>query len=150
MPAPRQHVHVEPGRVGELHQENPVAGDGVHRLEVGLAREGMEGVEHQADRRVIGAPHHLPGVAVVVDVAAPGQRLEADAQAALGRALAELAEIGGGAVDAAERFRRHVAAHHQQVAAELLHQVELALGAVEGARRAAAPACLRNRGTAGT
>ena len=93
----------------------------------------MEAVERQPDRRMVGAAHHLPGVAVVADVPAPGQRLEADADAALLRALAELVEVGGGAVDAAERIRRDVAADHQQVAAEFAHQVELALGAGEGA-----------------
>ena len=52
---------------------------------------------------MVGAPDDLPGVAMVADVAAPGERLVADAQAALRRPLAELAEIVGGAVDAAER-----------------------------------------------
>ena len=33
---------------------------------------------------MIGTPHHLPGVAIVVDMTSPGQRLEADAQTALG------------------------------------------------------------------
>ena len=98
------------------------------------APSDVEGVEHEADGRMVGAPHHLPGVAVVVDVAAPGERLEADAQAALRRALAELAEVGRGAVDAAERLRRDVAADQQEVAAELLHDVELALGAREDLR----------------
>jgi len=85
---------------------------------------------------MVGTPHHLPGVAIVVDVASPGERLEGDAQAVLGRPLAELVEIRGGALDSAKRIRGHVAAYHQQVAAELLHQVELALGAGErlGAR----------------
>ncbi len=129
----KQHIHVEPGRVGELNQENAVAGNRAQRLEVGLARIGVEGVEHQPDRLMIGAPHHFPGVAIIVDVAAPGQRLEPDPHAAFGRALAEFAEIRGGAVDAAQRFRRDIAADHQQIAAELLHQVELALGAIEGA-----------------
>ena len=101
--------------------------------EVGAARQDVEAVEHQPDRRMVGAAHGLPGIAVVVDVAAPGQRLEGDAQAALGGALAQLAQIGGGAVDAAQRFGRDVAADHQQIAAELLHDVELALGAGEGA-----------------
>ena len=80
---------------------------------------------------MVGAAHDLPGVAVVVDMAPPGQRLEGDAHAALRRALAELVEIGRRPVDAAEACRRDVAADHQEVAAELLHQVELALGAGE-------------------
>ena len=102
-------------------------------LQLGAAREDVEAVERQPDRRVVGAPHHLPGVAVIVDVTAPGQRLEADLDAALAGALAELAEVGGGAIDAALRVGRDVAADHHQVAAELAHQVELALGAREGA-----------------
>ena len=77
---------------------------------------------------MVGAPHHLPGVAVIADVAAPGQRLEADAQAALGRPLAKLVEIGRRPVDAAERVGGDIAADHQQVALQLLHQIELALG----------------------
>ena len=115
---------------------------------VGLAGQDVEGVEHQADRRVVGAAHRLPGVAVVVDVAAPGQRLEGDAHAALGGALAELVQVGGGAVDAAQRFGRDVAADHQEIAAQLLHDVELALGAGEDALALARPACPRSRGTA--
>ena len=133
MPAPGEDIHVEPGRVRDLHQENLVAGDRAHGLQVGLARKGVEGVEHQPDRLVVGAAHDLPGIAVIVDMPAPGESLEADAHAALGRALPKLVEIGRGAVDAAERERRDVAAHEQHVGAELGHHVEFALGAVEGA-----------------
>src|SRR5260221_8093780 len=82
---------------------------------------------------MVGAAHQLPGIAVVADVFAPGQRLEADADAALRRALAELVKVRGGALDAAERIRRDIAADHQEVAAELAHQVELAFGAGKGA-----------------
>ena len=114
-----------------------------------LRASDVEAVEHQADGRMVGAAHRLPGVAVVVDVAAPGQRLEADAQAALGGPLAELVEVGGGAIDAAEAFGRDVGADHQEVAAELLHHVELALGAREHALALVGRACPRNRGTAG-
>ena len=45
----------------------------------------------------------------------------------------QFAEIGRGAVDAAERDRRDAGADQHQVGAELLHDIELALGAVEGA-----------------
>ena len=129
--APGEVIHLQERRVGDLDEEDPVLRDRPHRREIGLAHEDVEGVEHEPDRRVIAAAHDLPGVAVVVDVAAPGERLEADAQAAFRRALAELAEIRGRAVDAAERIRRDVAAHEKEVAAELLHDVELALGARE-------------------
>ena len=83
---------------------------------------------------MIGAPHDLPGIAKVVDVAAPGQRLVTDTKAPLGRVLAELAKIVRGAVDAAERDGRHVGADQQEVGAELLHQIELAHRAREIAR----------------
>ena len=91
----------------------------------------MKTVENDADRFVVGAPHDLPGVAVVVDVTSPGERLIADAQAARGGAFAQFAEIGGRAVDAAERGRRDIAADQHQVGLQFLHQVELALGAGE-------------------
>ena len=106
---------------------------GIERIggEIGAAGERVEGVEHQPDGGVVGAADHLPGVAVVVDVPAPGERLEADAQAALRRPLAELAKVGRRAVDAAERIRRDVGADEQEVAGELLHHVELALRARE-------------------
>ena len=125
---------------------------GMARIEsdVDPSRQGVEGVEDQPDVGMVGAADDLPGVAMVVDVAAPGQRLVADAQAALRRALAELAEVGGGAVDAAERERRDVGADQHQVGAELAASGRTC--ARRGRRRAiaAARACPRNRGTAGT
>src|SRR5216683_3925562 len=93
----------------------------------------METVENDPDRGMIGAAHDLPGVAVVVDMPAPGQRLVADAKAPRPRALAELVEIRRGAIDAAERGRLDVAADQKKIGAKLLHQVEFALGAHEAA-----------------
>ena len=113
-------------------------------------RQRVKTVENDADRRMVGAPHDLPGVAVVVDMPAPGQRLESDAQAAARGQLAEFAKIVGGAVDAAERNWRYVAADQQQIGPKLLHQVELALGSRKSCGLAAAPACPRNREMAGT
>src|SRR5829696_1060814 len=117
MAAPGEVVHFEERRVRELHQEDAVLGDRPHRRQVGLARQDMKRVEDEPDRWMVGAAHDLPGVAVVADVAAPGQGLVADAQAAFCRPLAELAEIGAGAVDAAERIRRNIAAHEKEIAA---------------------------------
>jgi hypothetical protein len=131
--APGEVVHVDLRRVGDLDEEDAVARDRADRAEIGAAREDVKRVEHEPDGGMVGAAHRLPRVAIVVDVAAPGERLEADAQAALRRALAELAQIGRRAVDAAEAVGRDVGADEQQVGAELLHQVELALGAGEGA-----------------
>src|SRR3546814_12182172 len=82
---------------------------------------------------MFGAAHDLPGIAVVVDVSPPGKRLVADAQAAPRRALAQLVKVGGGPVDAAARQRRDAGADEHEIRAELLHKIELVLGAVERA-----------------
>jgi len=73
----------------------------------------MKAVEHQTDSRMIRPPDDLPGIAVVIDVPPPCQRLEGDAETPLGSAVAKLVEIGCGPVDAAKRIGRHIAAHHQ-------------------------------------
>ena len=98
-----------------------------------LAGQRVPAVEDQSDAGVVGAPHDLPGVAVVVDVPAPGQRLEADLHAEIVGDLAELAEIVRGPVDAAERYRRDVGADEDPPGAELVHQRELAPRALETA-----------------
>jgi hypothetical protein len=94
-----------------------------------MRSRGMARVEHEADRGMVGAAHRLPGIAVVVDVPAPGQRLEGDPHAAAGGAVTQLTQVGGGAVDAAQAVGRDVGADHQEIAVERLHDVELALGA---------------------
>jgi hypothetical protein len=78
-------------------------------------------------------PHDLPGIAVIVDVASPCKRLEADADSVPRRPFAEFVEVGGSPVDAAERHRRQIGADEDQVGAEFAHQFELALGTSEGA-----------------
>jgi len=65
----------------------------------------VEAVEHEADGWMIGAANDFPGVTVVVDMTPPGQRLEANFQAALGRAFAKLAEIGRRAARCDRRYR---------------------------------------------
>ena len=81
---------------------------GMERIgcDVDLARQRMEGIEDQPDVRMVRAAHDFPGVAMIVDVPAPGKRLVADAQAALGGAFAKLVKIAGRPIDAAERHRR--------------------------------------------
>jgi hypothetical protein len=70
------------------------------------SRDGADGGEIRA------APHRLPGIAIVIDMPAPGQRLESDPHAAAGRTVAEFAQVDGGAVDAAQAVGRDVLAHH--------------------------------------
>ncbi|VVT44457.1 hypothetical protein BOS5A_10478 [Bosea sp. EC-HK365B] len=129
---PVEQVHVDRGRVGELHEEDPVAGDGADRIRIDAPAERMEAVEDQADIRMVGAPHHLPGVAMVVDEAAPAQRLEADTHAMPFRQIAEIVKILGHAVDAAEGGRMRARADQHEIGAELVHQLEFAGGAGEG------------------
>ena len=72
MPAPCQHVHIEPGRVGKLHQKNAVAGNRIELPQIGLAGIDVEAVEHQPHGRMIGAANDFPGVAVGVPGVAIG------------------------------------------------------------------------------
>src|SRR5215475_4574081 len=76
-------------------EERMTTGFSLHRP---AGRLGMEAVEHEADGRMIGAANDFPGIAVIVDMTPPGQRLESNFQAALGRAFAKFAEIGRRAV----------------------------------------------------
>lgn len=131
--APIEKIHVDQRGVGQLDKENLVARYRADGLGIDLARDGMEAVHDQPDIGMIGAPHDLPGIAMVVDMAPPGQGLIPDAQAASFRALAQLTKIGGCSVDAAERSRRYVGTHKHQIGAQLFHDVELALGPIKGA-----------------
>ena len=70
--------------------------------DIDLPSQRVKGVQDQADRLVVGAAHDFPGVAVIIDMPPPGQRLVADAQAAPRRPFAQFAEILGGPIDAAE------------------------------------------------
>src|ERR1700746_2056613 len=103
MPAPGEDIELEPRRVGELHQEDLVGRNGADGAGRKGWRQRMETVENNADGGMIGAAHDLPGIAVVADMPAPGQRLIADAQAPRGSPLAKLAQVLRGAVDAAKR-----------------------------------------------
>jgi hypothetical protein len=129
--APGEVIHIEQRCIGDLDEKDAVLGDGADRPQIGAADEDVECVEDKADRGVVGAPHHLPGIAVIVDVPPPGERLESDAQAPFCRAFSEFVEIRGGAVNPAERIRRDVAADQEELAAELLHYVKLPFGARE-------------------
>ena len=113
-------------------------------------RQRVEAVENDPDRLVIGAAHDLPGVAIVVDVTPPGQRLEADAQAARGgRSPSSRKSAAARSMPPSEAGETLL-----QISSRSVCQVP-ASGRTCARRarncgRAAAPACPRNRGTAGT
>ena len=78
VPAQEQQIHLDPGRVGGLHQDDAIARDVRDRLDRAFARQRVECVQDQPDPRMVGLAHRLPGLAVVVDVPAPAQGLETD------------------------------------------------------------------------
>ncbi len=133
MAAPVKQVHVDQRRIRHLDNEKLVLRNGADRIHVDLARQRVKTVEDQPDIGMVGAAHDLPCIAVVADMAAPGERLVTDAQIAPRRPLAKLAKIIRGAVNAANGSWRHVGADQNEIGAQLLHQVELAFGAVESA-----------------
>jgi hypothetical protein len=134
VPRPLQQVHVYLRCVGELHEADPVGRDRPDRIARQLARQRMPAVEDQPDRAMVGPPHDLPGVTVVADVAAPGQRLEADLDAETLRDLAERPQVVGRPVDTADRRRRDVGADEDPRGAQLAHQLELAPRPLQAAR----------------
>jgi hypothetical protein len=131
VPAPLQDVHRQIRRVGELQEEDPVAGDGVDRGQVGAAREDVERIQAGPERRVTGGLDDPPRVVVFADVAAPGKRLVRDLQAALAGAGRERVELLGGQVIVVDGVGRDVRADQHGVGAELFHHVELGLGAAQ-------------------
>ena len=136
-------------RVGELQEEDLLARDRVDRGQVGAAGEDVERVQAGAERGVVGGLDDPPRVVVLADVPAPGQRLVGDLQAALVGAVGERVQLLGGELVVVDRVRRDVRADQDRVHAELLHHVELGLGAAQVALRAAPAAPPRSRGTAG-
>ena len=82
---------------------------------------------------VVGALHGVPGLAVVVDVPAPAQGLEADGDTVGLRELAQIVQVGADPGHVVDGVGRDRAADQEQPGAQAVHQLELALGAVEGA-----------------
>ena len=78
-----------------------------------------------------------PRVVVVAHVAAPGERLVGDPDAALGGALGQRAQLRGGERVVVDRVPARRSSRRASVSApSALHHVELALGAAQVARAA--------------
>ncbi|MCY1416818.1 hypothetical protein D9M71_323350 [compost metagenome] len=142
VPAPLQHVHGQDRRVGHLHEEDLLPGNLGETAGIALDRQGVEAVQQHAEGGMVGLADDVPDLLPGVHMAAPGERLVADAQAARAGAFGQLAEVVDENLLVAQRIRRHVAADQHQVGAQFLHQVELALGAVEVLLQAVAAAAL--------
>ena len=127
VPRPLQQVHVHLRGVGELHEGDPVRRNPAHRVGRQATGQNVPAVENDADPGVVGAANDLPGVAVVEDVTAPGQRLEAHLDAEAVGDAAQIAQVVRRPVDAAEAERRDVGADEDGASAQIVHQSEFAL-----------------------
>lgn len=133
MTAPVKEIHVNQRRIGELHDKDLVAGNGADRIRINLAGQGVETVENNADIGVIGATNYLPGVAMIVDVATPGQRLVANPDTVSGSTFAQFVKVGSSPVNSAKRNWRYVRADQHKVGAEFAHDVEFPLRSLKRA-----------------
>jgi hypothetical protein len=131
VPAPAQHVHRQPRRVGELDVEDLLGGDRLDRGGVVPAGEDVEAVQAGAHGGVVGALDDAPGAAVVVDVPSPGQRLERDPAAVRRREVPEPSQLRGGDLVGVDAGGRHVRADQHGVDAQPLHHAQPLLGAAQ-------------------
>ena len=131
MAAPLQHVHDQVRRVRELEEEDLLGRDVADPGRVPAAREDVERVQAGAEARVVAGLRDPPRVVVVAHVAPPGKRLVGDADAVRAGALGQRAQLGGGEIVVVDRLRGDVRAHQQHSRAQLVHDLELGLGAPE-------------------
>ena len=131
MPAPLQQLHVEPGCIGNLDQKQFLRPDVADTARRDAARKGVEGIEDQADCRMIGVAHQCPCLAMVVDVQSPRQCFIADLEPACGGAVAQLMQVGDHARPIGQGKRRAVRAQQHKRRAQFGHYIELALHTLE-------------------
>jgi hypothetical protein len=128
---PLQNVHRQRRRIGQLQEEDLLAGyraDGPWIVPFG---QDVEAVEADAECRVSGTAHDPPRVLVAVDVPAPCQCLVGDAQAAFTGTCREQVQLLGREIVVVDGVRRHRRAHQHGVHAQFGHDVELVLGAAQ-------------------
>ena len=131
MAAPREHVHAQRGRVGELQEEDLVGGDVLDRRGVVAAGQHVETVQADADVRVVGEVGDAPCAPVVVDEPAPCQRLERDLDVVSRGEVAEATQLVGRHLVVVHGRGRHVAAHQDEADAEALRGGERGGGAAQ-------------------
>ena len=126
VPAPLQDVHVQVRGIGQLQEEQLLAGDLLGPGGVGSAGQDVETVHAEAKGGVTGGPHDVPGSLIGVHEAAPRQCLVGDPHPpALGQG-GELVQLVGDPVVVIDGVRRDGRAHQDEIGAQLLHHVELA------------------------
>lgn len=131
MAAPLQDVHREQRGVGELEEEDLLAGDVLDALGVGAPGQDVEAVQAGAECRVVGRLDDAPGVVVRADVPSPGERLVGDADVKLLGEVGQLAQLGGGERVVVLGERGDAGADEDGVGAEPAHQLELVAGAAQ-------------------
>jgi hypothetical protein len=131
MAAEMQEIHLDRRRIGDLDEDDPLGRDLGDVIDRQAFRQHVVAVENEADVRMIGHPHGLPCLSIVVDVPTPGERFEADGDAELAGKLAQIPQIGCDLIQVAGRIGRGAAAHQKERRTEPPHQLELASGALE-------------------
>ena len=115
MTAPREMIHRQARRISDLHEENAIAGDRQERIQLGVARENVEGVKRQTNALMRCSANDFPGVTVIVYKPTPGQCFVANSHIVTGSEFTEFAEVIRRALDTPERVRRAVATDHQEI-----------------------------------
>jgi hypothetical protein len=131
VPAPLDHVHIEPGRVGQLHVEHLGAGYDSDTRGIVAPGQHVEAVQAQAERGMVGVPHDSPGMGVRVDEPTPCQRLVGQTQAAPFGSTGQRAQLLGGELVVVHGIRGHRRADQHRLDAKLFQHIELALGSAQ-------------------
>src|SRR5215831_8070607 len=113
-----------PEVVGQLDQEDLVAGYRVEGVARRAARQEMERIDGEPHVGVVGELHCLPGRRVFADPAAPGERAVGDADARQGSERAEHREVLRDLARIAARVGRSRRGHDQQRRADRAHHLE--------------------------
>ena len=133
VPRPIEQVHLDPGCIRKLHEKDLVAGNAADAVRAQLPPERVKAVDDQSDAWMVRAPHDLPCIPMVVDMGAPGQRLEAYAQSVFDGRVAQGIQVAGGTVNPAQGLGMHRRTDQHEIGPQLAHHVEFPLGPLEGA-----------------
>ena len=148
VPAQKEQIHLDRGRVGGLHEDDSIGRDAPDRVDRQPLGQDVEAVQDEADMLMVGARDGLPGLSIVVDVTAPGERLEADHHPEIAGELSQLVQVGGDPRHVVDRFGRDAAADQEERRAEPAPSARACASRDRRPCRATAPAVLRSRGRA--
>lgn len=127
MPTPLQYVHTHQRGVGELNEEDLLAGDRGEACRVRTTGQNMEAVETDSESGVVRCLDDAPGMVVCVDVAPPRKCLVGDADPVLVRQLGQFAQLHCGQGVVVAGVCGDVGASQRGVDAESTHDTELVL-----------------------